>query len=306
MVNKDRIKGFKNNHQGSRVFIIATGPSLNRTPLHRLKGEYTISLNKISHIFDETKWRPDYYVFDDAKQPRFKDGKMNESLKRTISKGVQQSGHSFVSAPGKRYFDDYEAVSYYKPNDNQHKLKEVQLDHISDINIDTVWQSDISKKINNFGSTISVTAQIAAYMGFDELYFLGCDLYEEPTKRYQLHPDGGDVVTYDFSHDHRIMKAFEMITDDRLSTVGTISNLAAFQILNYLPVDRAIDNNHFSEDYDHNSEYTVAEQWNQSLTKIHKVIQLASKKHGFDVYNATYGGRLEVYERVNLHDVLSE
>jgi hypothetical protein len=39
---------------------------------------------------------------------------------------------------------------------------------------------------------------------------------------------------------------------------------------------------------------------------MHQVVKLASEEYGFEVYNATPGGYLDTYDRVDLRDVLSE
>lgn len=293
------MQDFENEHDNERVFIVGTGPSLKDTPLHQLESEHTISLNKIGLIFDETTWRPDYYVFDDADS-------MDDNSLRCIRRGIKHSNHSFISDPGRQRFEDRQCVTWYSPNDIQHRLKSLEIGDIPDVDIEKFWQLDLCSHINNFGSTISVAAQIAMYMGFDRLYFLGCDLYEEVTRKYMLHHGGADPVRYDFSRESQAMKAVEIIKDRNFSTAGTMLNLITFQALDFLSIDRAVDNNHFSTEYESNHEYTIAKQWNRSLNKIHAIIRLASNKYNFDVYNATYGGRLEIYNRVDLETVLSE
>lgn len=60
----DKLKGI---YKGQRIFIVATGPSLKLSDLEWLHNnkEITISCNGIFKIFDNTDWRPDYYVMDD-------------------------------------------------------------------------------------------------------------------------------------------------------------------------------------------------------------------------------------------------
>ena len=64
-----RIRKFKNIHSGERCFIIGNGPSLNADDLDKLaeQGYVTFAFNRIYHIFDQTDWRPTYYMSQDEK-----------------------------------------------------------------------------------------------------------------------------------------------------------------------------------------------------------------------------------------------
>jgi len=68
LIKKDKVLNkLKGIYKGQRVFIIATGPSLRLSDLEWLHNhkEITISCNGIFKIFNDTNWRPDYYVMDD-------------------------------------------------------------------------------------------------------------------------------------------------------------------------------------------------------------------------------------------------
>ena len=56
-----RLRSLHNIHRGKRIFIIGNGPSLNRTPLEKLEGEFTFGVNRIYMLFDRIKWRPTFY-----------------------------------------------------------------------------------------------------------------------------------------------------------------------------------------------------------------------------------------------------
>ncbi|MEL7474404.1 MAG: hypothetical protein AAGK04_13885, partial [Planctomycetota bacterium] len=58
----DRLAQLKNKHRGERIFILGNGPSLNRTPLHQLKDEYTFATNRIHLLYDRIDWRPSFYT----------------------------------------------------------------------------------------------------------------------------------------------------------------------------------------------------------------------------------------------------
>jgi len=51
LFEKNRLKKFKNIHQGKDCFIIGNGPSLNKMDLVKLNDYYTFGMNKIYMIF---------------------------------------------------------------------------------------------------------------------------------------------------------------------------------------------------------------------------------------------------------------
>ena len=59
-----RIARLRNKHAGQRCFIVANGPSLRPEDLDLLQrsGEITFGMNRIYKLFDQTRWRPTYYV----------------------------------------------------------------------------------------------------------------------------------------------------------------------------------------------------------------------------------------------------
>ena len=64
-LNYQKLAALKDKHQGKRAFIIGNGSSLRISDLDRLTGEITFACNKIYLAFDQTQWRPTYYVAGD-------------------------------------------------------------------------------------------------------------------------------------------------------------------------------------------------------------------------------------------------
>jgi len=52
----------KDKHRGQRAFVIGNGPSLKHTDLSKLRGEYTIGVNRIYLMFPELGFPVSYYV----------------------------------------------------------------------------------------------------------------------------------------------------------------------------------------------------------------------------------------------------
>ena len=64
-INDKRWSFLKNKYDGKRAFLIGNGPSLNRTPLHLLKNEYTFCVNRFNLMFDRIGWLPEMYAISD-------------------------------------------------------------------------------------------------------------------------------------------------------------------------------------------------------------------------------------------------
>lgn len=60
------IYALKNILRGRRVFVLGNGPSLKVEHLARLQGETTFAANMIYRVFEQTRWRPTFYVLGDA------------------------------------------------------------------------------------------------------------------------------------------------------------------------------------------------------------------------------------------------
>ncbi len=300
------LREYKNIHEGERVFIVGNGPSLNETPLEDLQNEFTIGINKIDLIYGETTWRPSYYVFYDFEV--YKDQEFPLGLLENVERNIDTGAPSFISEPGRPYLGKRKNIEYFKPDseNNTEKRKEA----INTRSVNELWSTNITDRIFNFGSTISVAVQIATYMGFDEVYFVGTDLYKVPTP-YMLFESGSDPAEYEFTSESLLSKFFEYISDSSspIRSTVNIGLYKAWLIKNKINIDEVYnlmnnrDPNHFSDEYSPN--YSRDLRWkNNKLREVHKVIEIASNKHNFEVYNATIGGHLEVHERVCLNDVL--
>ena len=63
------IKKLKNIYRGKRCFLIGNGPSLRAEDLTCLHehGEICFAFNRIYNIFEQTSWRPTFYISQDEK-----------------------------------------------------------------------------------------------------------------------------------------------------------------------------------------------------------------------------------------------
>lgn len=232
--DRKEIQRFKNIHKGRRCFIVGTGPSQNVRDLNSLKNEITFTVNNAYKSYDGTEWRADYYVVMDDNAEYILD---NLFLERYEHKCVfYNSRLQYKGKNGVKLADDAAHTMLL------HTVWNRWVPHLFPI---MRFSDDISKVIYTGKTVVLACIQIAAYMGFDEIYLSGIDCDYSG----MLHSPimGGN-------------KAEDM--RGRLLKSGGLM-IEQFEALN-------------------------------------KLLQ----EYGIKVYNATRGGKLEVFPRVDLDTVL--
>lgn len=247
--NADKLRLLKDAYKGKRCFIIGNGPSLRASDLEKLKGEITFACNRIPLIFDQTDWRPTFYTCTDRV---YWDGHYEEVC---LASGSAQV--CFVCARDigclKTHLDNLIAF----PMINRYQVP--------------AWfNPDVPKGVYDGGTVLYFDLQLAAYMGFSEIYLLGADT-NYPTKTM---PDGR--VVFDLENS----KAY---FTSNYQTHATAEWFESWQDLNRME--------------------------KQGAHNLHKSFQSAKwylDQYNIKVYNATRGGALEVFPRVNFDNLLTE
>jgi hypothetical protein len=232
-----KLSGLKDIYKGERCFIVANGPSLNAKDLDLLhsKNEYTFGMNRIYKIFNQTKWRPSFYVCEDINI--FNDCVNEINDIQTDIKFIPLDHHFYSGI-------NIDNAYYFNPNYDRNA------------DFPNSFSTDISKQIDLLGTVTYTCMEIAVYMGFSEIYLLGVD------------------------HNYHV-------------TIDEEGN-------------KIIDNNvkdYFCEDYDNDIKDVVAHNmWNNTIA--YKKAKTACDELGVKIFNATRGGKLEVFPRVNFDSLL--
>lgn len=147
-----KLKDLKNSNKCKRCFIIGTGPSLKIEDLEALKNEIVFAPNRIYELFEKTDWRPTYYLSQDHKLIQNFIDKIKTVEAEKIFLPIEFK-NEFI---GDKYnFFVLKEKNYYPKS--------------------APFSKDISKYLAQ-GFTVTYGAiQIAAYMGFTEIYLLGID-----------------------------------------------------------------------------------------------------------------------------------
>ena len=228
-----RIKKYHNMFSDKRCFIVANGPSLNAKDLDLLheKNEITFGMNRIYKMFDNTEWRPTFYVCEDELIAKEQQAEINaiEATEKFIP--IELNWWHGINIENALYF---------------------HLNYKSEKAFPYSFSTDIAHQIDCRGTVTFTCMQIAAYMGFREIYLLGVD--------------------------HSYQK-----------TIDINGNLI-------------VDNNakdYFCEGYDDDiKDVVVHDMGNNTRAYIDAKIYCDTTGKA-TIFNATRGGKLEVFERVD-------
>ncbi len=191
-----KIKAYQNKFTGQRCFIIANGPSLRAEDLSLLheKKEITFAMNRIYKIFDKTDWRPTFYACEDP----------------LIIKGQQEE------------IENLEANAKFIPIElkwwDKVRIRKACYFHI---NYNTAkryphsFSPDCAHQIEGRSTVTFTCMQLAAYMGFSEIYLLGVD------HNYRVTIDiNGNTVTDPNQKDYFVEGYDEDVKDQVVHDMG--------------------------------------------------------------------------------------
>lgn len=160
--NNEKIKEFQNIHQGKRCFIIGTGPSLNHTNFNLIKNEILIGVNTLFRGIDKFNISPQYWVVVDGKL-------FDVHHKKLLSLDPEKTTLFLAEHAGQRYL---KREQYYL---TQSSIRPIVIKHLGSMNIWNKFSKDLTEGAYSGATVIIQAIQIAYYLGFQEVYLLGCD-----------------------------------------------------------------------------------------------------------------------------------
>ncbi|MCR9269175.1 MAG: DUF115 domain-containing protein [Hyphomonadaceae bacterium] len=154
LIDIDRLTSLQNKFSGERIFVMGNGPSLNKTPLEKLEGEFVFGLNRISLLFERVSWRPTFFTaFDVRVVPDNQEEFANLDIE-----------YKFFSARYKKLLGE-------KPNHYWHHTKGFY------DGFESCFEPTVPFTGFGGGGTIATMAiELAFFMGFREIYLIGTDV----------------------------------------------------------------------------------------------------------------------------------
>lgn len=242
------IRKLKNKYIGQRCFLMGNGPSLNKTRLELLMEECVWGFNKIYRLFDRIAWRPKFYVTNDQR--------LTQNISKEINVLINQLHESTFFFPD--YFFPKEVNNN---NGNVYWYHEIPFNS-QNCSKSILFSLDPSKYIVNTSTVTIAGLQLAAYLGFNPIYLIGCDTsYSIPT-------------TVNFENENTAL------------LISTLDD----------------DTNHFSNNYS-----GIGDKWSVPNVPLMVTQYMEAKKAleatNVKVFNATVGGELEVFPRVDFESL---
>jgi hypothetical protein len=262
---------FRDLHKGQRCFIMGNGPSLNKMDLEQLKDDVVFGLNSCFLIFDRISWRPKYWVAIDTQVIPDR-AKRFCKMQAECPEMVMFLPNMLVEhQPG----GDINLTTRFLPKSKNRYFFRQQA-----FTEPLPWGA-FSEDINDHavtGFTVSIAAlQIAYYMGFDPVYLIGCDtsyVVPETVKREGPKISIGSPEVTDASHEMEV----------------------------FLTSTRDDDPNHFDPRY-----FGKGRKWHppcpEKMIWHYEQVAAFAKARGWTVQNATVGGKLEAFERIQFESL---
>jgi len=166
---RPRLRALRERYKGHRrCFLIGNGPSLNRTDLSVLKDEVTFAVNGFFLKARDLDWLPTFFLVEDHLVAEDRAHWINQ-LKGPIKLFPAYLGYAFPAAEDTIFYNHRPRKSY---------------PHGFDFSLE-------ADKITYTGCTVTFSMmQIAAWLGFQEIYLIGVDA------SYDIPPDAQEDKDY--------------------------------------------------------------------------------------------------------------
>lgn len=215
--NLNRILSLKDKHKDQRVFIIGTGPSLNETNFDLIKNEILFGVNTLYKGIDKFRIQPQYYGCTDPVTWRLY-GEDMLKLNTTLFIAGLVTVNDYMKKQ-----DHYEAIQKQTP---------IWLKHLGAVWISKEISTDLTKGVYN-GDTviIDIPLQACFYLGFSEVYLLGCDCDYSLQKHFYA---GEDKLKGEMHYD-RVFPSYEVCKhvyeshNRKIINCGTNGKLSIFE-----------------------------------------------------------------------------
>lgn len=228
----------KNSYKGKRCFILGNGPSLAGVNLFLLKDEVTFTVNDLYYHEDFDKINTTYHLFADPFY--FKD------LEATIKKLLEKSNPKTI-------FLDRSACKTILSNSLHKKYPISVYANGMEVEDMSFIPIDLCKMLPYFCTVVQSAIAIAVYMGFEEIYLLGCDctgiinyierMHGEEMSEYAFHLPKEDqkqqqsvMITSEhiFYEWHHIFKSYRILRTQLEQKNIKLVNLTGSSILDSL------------------------------------------------------------------------
>jgi hypothetical protein len=163
-------KRFKDLHKGKRCFILGNGPSLNNVNFELLADEHVFTVNSIMKVPGYEMLKSNYHVWADL---------AFFNLRKDINYNVKETKTNMLVFNKKNNKTECFAPIITKNFCYRNQIQQaLNLNYFSpELKFSESFRQDIdyTKHTPAFRNVVQYTITLAIYMGFKEIYLLGCD-----------------------------------------------------------------------------------------------------------------------------------
>ena len=163
-------KKFHNCHLGKRCFILGNGPSLKSLDFGLLANEITFTVNQLPRNPNFPKLKTNYHFFADPVFFSLKDDAAEDLEVLDVIKNVNTVDNKPI------VFYKLEAYNFIRTRHLDEILNVVYYDHyFTNMNHACKHYIDLTRPVPEVSTVVQYAIMTAVYMGFKEIYLLGCD-----------------------------------------------------------------------------------------------------------------------------------
>jgi len=188
---------FASIHEGKRCFIFGNGPSLSSIDFSLFQSEYVFTVNRMAKNIDFIKLRTNYHFWVDPQFFEIDPTKSEDKQLLDAMKNVNTNDNKPVC------FYPIEHIDFVKKYnlDAENEVHFIWLDRINDL--DGNIRIDFTKQIPGFHTVVQYAIAMAIYMGFSEIYLLGCDTTGILTNINEHLKKDEQLYAYEISEDEK-------------------------------------------------------------------------------------------------------
>jgi len=257
-------KELKNKYRSKRCFLIGGGPSVKNINLGALKDEYTFVMGEFDNNPQFEVLNPKFYVISDSVY--FTEGESDHWNKQFEKKDktIKPSTGIFVSLDARPYMEKCRLFT-------NHKVNYIGIRGIMSENFP--FNTDLDRYLPWPKNSMLLSMIIAVYLGFKEIYLLGCE------HNFLCFNIGqGKAISYSHSYDDKLSK-IDINDDEAVKKVAVPRDLDMTYEDNIAHVFQLFKN------------YRL---FYKKIQKLHPEIK---------IYNATPNSYLDVFPAIKFTDI---
>jgi len=275
-------------HAGETIFLLAPGPSLRHVDFGRLESEVTFAFNHVQLLYDQTTWRPTYFLQNHDLR--------RQDVRSAVEKSLEGGARCIINprkSEGSIPLEIDGALYGIKTRGNRRPADRNEATEIAE----RVWNIDDPEAgFYSFASTLGLAAQLCGVLGAGEIVLLGADLYRPSPIRTRLIRRGEDPGAWQIriNQDHRFdfSRGVDRIVRSQ-APVATAVNLlyyaSMYKLLEWLPTR---DLNHLHPEYGNNPGLDF-----QSRNRLYRLeyaaVQAGCARSDIALWDASMVNRLE-------------